>query len=108
MSYGASRPTGLAGLAAGWREYLSAWDEYRTEADEYRELDDERVLVLVHRRGRGKTSGLDVGQMETKTANLFHVRGSKVSRVVIYLDRERALADLGLAPQITSDDVSLS
>jgi hypothetical protein len=30
--------------------------------------------------------------------NLFHPRGGKVTRLVIYLDRERALAALGLDP----------
>jgi hypothetical protein len=28
--------------------------------DEYRELDGERVLVLLGRRGRGKASGLEL------------------------------------------------
>jgi hypothetical protein len=37
--------------------------------------------------------------MQSKSANLFHVGGGKVSRVVVYLDRERAFADLGLAPE---------
>jgi hypothetical protein len=69
------------------------------QADEYLELDGERVLVLDHFRGRGKTSGLEVREMRTEGAVLFHVRGDKVTRVVVYWDRERALADLGLAPQ---------
>jgi hypothetical protein len=55
--------TGLAGMAEGWREVLSAWDDFRGEAEEYRELDDERVLVLTRNSGRGKTSGLELGQM---------------------------------------------
>ena len=71
--------TGLAGMAEGWREFLSAWEEFRVEADEYRELDGERVLVLHHWSGRGKTSGLELGQMRTKAASLFHVRGGKVT-----------------------------
>src|SRR2546426_7691795 len=54
---------GLAGLAEGFRSLLGAWEGFRTEADEYRELDDERVLVLAHLSGRGKTSGLELGQM---------------------------------------------
>jgi ketosteroid isomerase-like protein len=93
--------TGRAGLAAtaeGVREFLSAWEEFSIEADEYRDLDDQRVLVLDHRSGRGKTSGLDLGQMRTNGARLFHIRDGKVTRIVSYLDRQNALADLGLGP----------
>jgi ketosteroid isomerase-like protein len=89
--------TGLAGMAAGVREGLSPWDEFHIEAEEYRELDGERVLVLQHFGGRGKKSGLELGQMRTKGAHVFHVRGGKVTRIVFYMDRERALADLGLS-----------
>jgi hypothetical protein len=81
------------------REALSAWDEFRLEADEYRELDDKRVLVLTRRRGGGKTSGLELGQIGTEGAAVLHVHGGKVTRFVSYADRERALADLGLAPE---------
>jgi ketosteroid isomerase-like protein len=91
--------SGLAGMTEGWREFLNAWEEVRVEVDEYRELDSERVLVFVHFVGRGKKSGLEVGQMRAKGAGLFHVRGGKVTRAVFYFDRERALADLGLAPE---------
>jgi ketosteroid isomerase-like protein len=94
--------TGLAGLAEGHRDWLGAWNNFRVEADEYRDLDDKRVLVLVHLRARGKTSGLEVGQFQAQGANLFHVRDGKVTRLVIYMDRERALADLGLAPEAGS------
>ena len=96
--------TGLAGMAEVFRGWLSAWQEWRVEAEEYRELDGERVLVLFHFSGRGKTSGLDVGQISTKGASVFHLRGGKVARLVQYFDRERALADLGLAPEAGSAD----
>ena len=91
------RWTGRAGMAEGFRDFLKAWTHFRVEADEYRELHGGRVLVLEYRRGRGRTSGLDLGAMGTKGAHLFHIRGGKVTRQVIYLDRDRALADLGLA-----------
>ena len=88
--------TGVAEMAEAWREMLSAFEELRSEADEYRALDEERVLVLVHFRGRGKTSGMEVGDIQMKGANVFHVRGGKVTRLVLYWDRENALPDAGL------------
>jgi ketosteroid isomerase-like protein len=96
--------TGLAGMVEGWRDVLSAWDHFQAQVDEYRELDDERVLVLVHFSGRGKTSGLEASQWTTTKGgvNLFHVRGGKVTKLVIYFDRERALADLGLPSEAGS------
>ena len=72
----------------------------RLEADEYREVDDERVLVFNHRRGRGTTSGLEVGRLRGVEAHVFHIRDGKVIKLVNYFgDRDRALADLGLAPE---------
>ena len=90
---------GLAGMAETWRTFLGAWEHYRSEVDEYRELDDERVLVLLHIIGRGKSSGVQLGQVRTKAANLFHIRGGKVTRLVIWADQERGLAELGLSEQ---------
>ena len=91
--------TGLAGMAETARDFVSAWEDLRTEAEEFRELDDERVLVLDHRSGRGKTSGLELSQIRTQGAHLFHIRDGKVTRLVRYMDRDRAFADLGLAPE---------
>ena len=91
--------TGLSGLSEGHRAWLSAWEGFRSEAQEYRELDDERVLVLSRYSGRGKTSGLELGQMGAKGTGVAHVRDGKVTRLVWYTDRQRALTDLGLAPE---------
>ena len=92
------RWTGRAGMAEAARHQLDAWTEFRFEVDEYRELDGERVLVLFYQSGRGKTSGLDVGQLRSKGAALFNVRDGRVTKYVFYWDGERGLADLGLAP----------
>src|SRR5215212_11678135 len=88
---------GLSGMAEAWGDFLSAWDEARAEAHDYRELDGERVLAFFRRSGRGRTSGVDLGQFQSQGATLFHVRGGKVTRLVVYHDSERALAELGLA-----------
>jgi ketosteroid isomerase-like protein len=90
---------GIAAMAKYWREWLNAWEDYRIEAEEYRELDDQRVLVVSRYSGRGRTSGLEVGQAWSKTATVFYVRDGKVIKLVGYHNGERALADLGLAPE---------
>jgi ketosteroid isomerase-like protein len=90
---------GLSGMAEGFRDFLSAWEKLRVEAEEYRELDAERVLVLFHLDARGKRSGLEATQSWTRGAQLFHVRDGKVTRLVQYLSRANALADLRLAPE---------
>ena len=91
--------TSVTGVAEGWRGFLSTWDDLQVKVDEYRELDDHRVLVLFRFGGRGKTSGLDLGQMHAEVANLLFVRDGKVTRLVAYWNRDRALADLGLTPE---------
>ena len=83
-------------MAEGFRGWLSAWEEWRVEAEEYRELDGERVLVLFHFSARGKTSGLEVGEIWTKGASLFHLRGGKVAKLVQYFDRAEAFEAVGL------------
>jgi ketosteroid isomerase-like protein len=88
---------GLGAMTERWRDFLSAWEDFHGEADEYRKVDDERVLVIAHFRGRGKTSGLNLGEMRAKGAHVFHVHDGKVTALVLYLDSDRALADLGLA-----------
>jgi ketosteroid isomerase-like protein len=91
---GSSR--GLNEMTEGWRTRASPFEGLRIAADEYRELDGERILVLTRRSGRGKTSGLELAEMQTKGATLLVVRGGKVTRLINYFDRDRALADLGL------------
>jgi ketosteroid isomerase-like protein len=87
---------GVAAMAEAWRDYLRAWEGWRVEVEEYRELDDERVLVLGRRRGLGKMSGVEVGQVDERATSVLHVREGKVTRLVLNSNRDRALADLGL------------
>jgi ketosteroid isomerase-like protein len=88
--------TGLAEMAVAFGDWLSAWQDYSVERDECRELAGERVIVLYRRSGTGKTSGLKLGEVAANGAILFHVHDGKVTRLVHYLDRDRAFADLGL------------
>ena len=85
-------------MAQAWRDLLSTWEDFRVaEVEEYRELDDRRVLVLNRFAGRAKGSGILVEQTRTDGASLFEIDNGRVTRLVAYLDRDRAFADLGLA-----------
>jgi len=99
---------GVAAMTRTWREFLTAWDDYRVEAHEYRELDEERVLVALRAQGRGKASGLDIGAAGggRGSANVFHVRDGRVTRLVSYFDRDRALADVGLETEEDASEAS--
>jgi ketosteroid isomerase-like protein len=93
------RWTGLAEMAEAWRTRLSTLEDFRFVVDEYREIDNERVLVLVGGSGRFKTSGLPFEQISAGAAHVLQLRDGKVTKLVAYWDRARALADLGLAPE---------
>jgi ketosteroid isomerase-like protein len=89
---------GIADAVEASREFQSTWNDLCLVADEYREVDDERVVVLLHYSGHGSTSGIDLGQVGTEHANLFHIRDGKVTRYVVYWDLQSTPADLGLTP----------
>jgi ketosteroid isomerase-like protein len=87
---------GLDGMAEGFRDFLGAWKDWGVVTDDYVELARGRVLVSFHFTGRGKASGLDLASVHTNGATLFVIVDGRITRVVQYLDRDRALADLGL------------
>jgi ketosteroid isomerase-like protein len=88
---------GLAGMAMAFRDRVSVLADFRPEAEEFRNLDDERVLALLRAAGgRYKTSGHEVVRFGAIGANVFQLQDGRVTRLVVYLDRDRALADLGL------------
>jgi hypothetical protein len=87
---------GIPAMGAAWRGFVADWADFRAEAEKYRELDDERVLVLHRFSGRGRTSGVQVGPTGAKGACVFHLGEGKVTKLLLYSVRERALADLSL------------
>jgi hypothetical protein len=90
---------GVQGMAEAFRNMLKAWTDWRVTPGDCIELDAERVLVPYHFTARGRVSGLEAGQLHTQGATLFHLHAGLVTKIVQYFDRDRALADLGLAPE---------
>jgi ketosteroid isomerase-like protein len=87
---------GLDEMSARYRDWLRGWKDFRAEPERYFTPDDRRVLVFVHNTGRGRASGLELDLRSV--ANFFEVDQGRVVRLVLYWDRERALADVGIAP----------
>jgi ketosteroid isomerase-like protein len=90
---------GLTDMPVGVRtSVIDAWEDYRAEATEYRDLEQERVLVLFRGVGRGKASGISLERLTRgeQGVSVFDIRDGKVSRIVLYYDRDHAFTDLGL------------
>lgn len=85
--------TGPDGLISTVRRAFSVMDDWHDVPEHFRELDDRRVLVFGRFTSRGKASGLRVDQ---DVAQIFEIANGKVTRIAVYFDRRRALADLGL------------
>ncbi len=87
--------TGIEDMSERYTGWLRGFRGFRAEPEKYLVLDDERILVLVRNTGRGRASGVEFEQRSV--ANFFQIRDGKVVRLVLYWDRDHALADLGLA-----------
>jgi ketosteroid isomerase-like protein len=91
------RGTGVKEMAGRYGDWLRGWRDFRAEPEKYFVIDDKRILVFVRNSGRGRTSGLEIDQRSV--ANFFEIRDGKVTRLVLYWNREKAFADLGLSPE---------
>ena len=84
---------GVEAFFASSREWLSAWEGFRLEAEAFLPAED-KVVVLVVLRGRGRGSGVEVA---TPAAHVWTMRLGKAVRVEAYMDRARALEAAGLS-----------
>jgi ketosteroid isomerase-like protein len=81
----------LEEVAAVMREWLSTWERpLRVEVEELVQSGD-RILALVHWKGRGKGSGVE---MEAGGAHIWTFRDGRAVRFDVYRDREEARAAL--------------
>jgi ketosteroid isomerase-like protein len=86
---------GLAGLRRRAAEQLRPSKDSKLVAHRVKELDGERVLVLFGATARGKSSNIEV---QFDQVHIFEFRAGKVTRLVVYYERDRAFAELGLDP----------
>jgi ketosteroid isomerase-like protein len=81
----------LEEVTAVMREWLSTWERpLRVEVEELVQSGD-RILALVHWKGRGKGSGIE---MEAGGAHIWTFRDGRAVRFDVYRDRDEARAAL--------------
>jgi ketosteroid isomerase-like protein len=80
-----------------FRDFVENWEEgFASEHMEAQEIVDagDRVIVMVHHRGRGRISGIEVDQ---HFAMVWTLRDGRAVRMALYPTREEALEAAGLS-----------
>ncbi|HEY1236962.1 MAG TPA: nuclear transport factor 2 family protein [Solirubrobacterales bacterium] len=85
---------GLAGLRAGWADWLEPWDSYRVEIEDVIDAGDEAVVVVT--RDYGRRAGMNA-EVSILGAAVWIVREGKVVRATFYTDRDEAFEAAGLS-----------
>jgi ketosteroid isomerase-like protein len=79
---------GSDALRAYFKQFSGEFEPFGWEAEEVLDAGEDRVLLLIRVRGRGKTSG---AEFETRGGWLLTVRGGTAFQVDAYLERREAL-----------------
>ena len=69
------------------------WADQRVEAEDWIDAGD-AVVVPIRLTNRGRASGVPV---EARAAWVIHIRGGRISRLVVYQSRAEALEAVGLS-----------
>lgn len=83
---------GLDGVQVFISEWMNAWEDWELEVEALLDAGD-RVVALVHQRGRSKAAEMPV---EMSFAQVWTVRDGKQTRMDMYSDRQEALEAAGL------------
>ena len=84
---------GADGAGAFLREWVGAWEDWELELEALHDAGD-KVVALVHQRGRSKVGGMPV---EMSFAQVWTLRDGKQARMEMYSDRDEALEAAGLS-----------
>ena len=82
---------GIDGLDKGFRGWLESWRELRFELEE-RIPAGERIVVVFHQTGIGRTSGI---RAEMEGGHVWTMRNGKAVRLEVHMSRAEALEAAG-------------
>jgi ketosteroid isomerase-like protein len=84
---------GLEGARKFIADWTESWDDWQLELDELIDAGGDRVLAVVHQRGRSKATGLEV---DMRFAQLWTIRDGKQFRMQMYADPAEGREAAGL------------
>ena len=90
---GGGKFEGHDGFLTFVRQVLDVFEDYRVEPEEFLDAGGERVVVFLRHQGRGKESGAPI---ELRDAHVWTIEDEKVTRIGLYLDRDKALEAAGM------------
>jgi limonene-1,2-epoxide hydrolase len=91
---GARTYRGRDGVRQALDSWFESWEWMHVEIVDLLEVDD-RVLVTLDQRARGKGSKVEV---QLRTFNVFTLRAGKVREMKLFTEREPAFQAAGLTP----------
>ena len=77
-----------------FEQVMESFDEFTFEAEDFIDAGEDRVLVLLHTRMRGRGSGVAV---EARPGWIYTIHAGKTVRIEAYLDQVEARAAAGLS-----------
>ena len=85
---------GPEGVRDSLRELAESFEDLTFEPEQFLEAPGGEVVVLIHARGRGRSSGLEI---DNHIAWVWTYRDDKAVRMVVYEEPAEALEAVGLA-----------
>ena len=84
---------GVGAVRAYLTRWEDEWEELETSPEEFIDVGD-HVVAVVHFRGRGRGSGIDV---EARSYSVYTFRDGKTVRMEEFIERQDALSAAGLS-----------
>ncbi len=85
---------GIEGARQFNADWAEAWDDLEFEVEDYIDAGEERVVTIVHQRGRSKATGVPV---EMRLGMVWTIQDRQGIRMQMYASPDEALEAAGLA-----------
>jgi ketosteroid isomerase-like protein len=85
---------GLEGVRRALADWTETWDDFEVDFEDYLDAGEGRVAAPFTERGRAKASGVPVSETGVM---VFTVRDGLITAIMVSVERERVLRELGAA-----------